>query len=374
MKKNPFLTKGYLSPTYFCDRKDETEKIILAIENSRDLTIISPRRFGKTGLIHHVLFQKRIRKNFNIFYCDIYGVENLAEMTSLLGNIILQVLGKSSKGILRKIQDFFSGISPALTINPLTSQVEVDFNFKSTEQAELTLQQIFGMLEKLDKPSVLVFDEFQQIKKFPEKNTEAILRTYIQELNKVQFIYSGSSKHVLSAMFSHSNRPFYQSTQLMELGKIDPEKYKRFIKNKFTAASIAFDKKDIGFLLQLTRGHTYYVQYLCNRLYEMGESRITENTILEKLSMILLENESYYFGFRNLLTGQQFALLRAIAKEDGVRQPSAQSFINTHKLGTTSTINSAIKSLVKKELIFTEDDKFVVYDVFFSLWLKMYLS
>lgn len=51
MIQNPFLLKGYISPEYFCDRDIETNKIISAVENGRDLTLISPRRMGKTGLI-----------------------------------------------------------------------------------------------------------------------------------------------------------------------------------------------------------------------------------------------------------------------------------------------------------------------------------
>jgi AAA+ ATPase superfamily predicted ATPase len=53
--KNPFLTRGYAGPEYFCDRKEETRRLISAFENDRDVTLIAPRRFGKTGLIHHTL-------------------------------------------------------------------------------------------------------------------------------------------------------------------------------------------------------------------------------------------------------------------------------------------------------------------------------
>jgi hypothetical protein len=50
---NPFLVNGYHSPVYFCDRKTETEKIISALSNDRNISLISPRRLGKTGLIHN---------------------------------------------------------------------------------------------------------------------------------------------------------------------------------------------------------------------------------------------------------------------------------------------------------------------------------
>ena len=48
---NPFLISGYYSPEYFCNRERETQTITDALYNGRNLTLIAPRRMGKTGLI-----------------------------------------------------------------------------------------------------------------------------------------------------------------------------------------------------------------------------------------------------------------------------------------------------------------------------------
>jgi len=70
--KNPFLVAGYGGPEYFCDREKETEKIISALRNNRNISLISPRRFGKTGLIHHVFYRLRNEKEeMFCFYFDI---------------------------------------------------------------------------------------------------------------------------------------------------------------------------------------------------------------------------------------------------------------------------------------------------------------
>ena len=369
---NPFLIKGYVSPKYFCDRESETSKIKSAIENGRDITLISLRRMGKTGLIHHVINRNEMKSAYNVIYCDIYQATNLAEMTRIFGNAVFNQLEKTSDRMLKKLKQFFSGIAPSITINPITLQTDIDFRIENNEQAEMTIQQIFSMIEKSGKPTVLVFDEFQQIESFHEKNVEAVLRTHIQRMNNTHLIYSGSSKHILSAMFSDRDRPFYQSTQLMELGKINTDSYIAFIKKKFATGHIKITSESAQKILEFTRNHTYYVQYLCNRLYESSVGIITEDVIIEKVKTILQENETYYYGYRNLLTEQQYSLLKAIGKEDGVAQPSSKAFITKYKLGTTSTINSAIKSLLNKELVFREENKYKVYDVFFSLWLKMF--
>ncbi len=50
---NPFITSGYISEEYFCDRVKETEIVTTTVLNGNNILILSPGRMGKTGLIEH---------------------------------------------------------------------------------------------------------------------------------------------------------------------------------------------------------------------------------------------------------------------------------------------------------------------------------
>ena len=52
--KNPFVTNGYVSPEYFCDREKETAKIVSLLTNENNIALISPRRLGKTDLLRYL--------------------------------------------------------------------------------------------------------------------------------------------------------------------------------------------------------------------------------------------------------------------------------------------------------------------------------
>lgn len=52
---NPFVTGGYVSAEYFCDRELESEELVRQVANGNNLALISTRRMGKTGLIMHCL-------------------------------------------------------------------------------------------------------------------------------------------------------------------------------------------------------------------------------------------------------------------------------------------------------------------------------
>lgn len=65
--KNPFTIGGYVSAKYFCDRVEETKELTGAFVNGRNVALISPRRMGKTGLIHHCYAQPQIKNRYHIF-------------------------------------------------------------------------------------------------------------------------------------------------------------------------------------------------------------------------------------------------------------------------------------------------------------------
>ncbi|MBR5104434.1 MAG: ATPase, partial [Bacteroidales bacterium] len=54
---NPFFIGRYAGERYFCDREKDTEILIKHIENGRNVALISPRRLGKSGLMHHTFAQ-----------------------------------------------------------------------------------------------------------------------------------------------------------------------------------------------------------------------------------------------------------------------------------------------------------------------------
>lgn len=75
---NPFYLIPHTPKAYFCDRNQETEDIVCFLDNGANVTLISPRRYGKTGLIYHVFDILSARKNTpELFYVDIYATRRI---------------------------------------------------------------------------------------------------------------------------------------------------------------------------------------------------------------------------------------------------------------------------------------------------------
>jgi hypothetical protein len=88
------------------------------------------------------------------------------------------------------------------------------------------------------------------------------------------------------------------------------------------------------------------------------------------MNEILLENRAVYNNYKNLLTNNQWNLIKAISKEEKVKHITSSKFIEKHKLGSASSVSSAITVLVEKEMVYLADEYYLVNDVFLSRWLE----
>jgi hypothetical protein len=370
---NPFQLKGYHGANLFCDREAETEQLIAHAKNGMNVTLLSVRRMGKTGLIHHVFRKIEENAGWKTVYVDIYATQNLQEFTNQLATAILTVFPQE-QSIGKKFIQLLKGFSPVISYDSFTGMPEVQLMFSSEQQKQHTIQGLFSFLEQQKQRVVVAIDEFQQIANYPEKNTEAILRTIVQQLTKTSFIFSGSHKHMLIEMFNSAKRPFFASTTPLHLAEISGEKYAPFIVRLFKENKKSIDNESIQFILEWTKRHTYYTQALCNKVFQNSSKKVTIKEVFKACDFILTEQSVIFFQYRNLLTAGQWDLLHAVAKEDVVWQPTGAGFVGKYKLGNSASVRRSLQALVDKEMVLKETNKegelyYQVYNCFLSRWL-----
>lgn len=368
---NPFILKGYLGPDYFCDREKETHRLISNALNGVNTTLISSRRMGKTGLLRHVVAELQ-KQNIHCLYLDAYSCVDLKQFSDLLITHVLRAFPPKSS-VATKVLDFLKSLRPTISYDSISGLPQVNIDYKNNQEYEQSLTQLFAQLEQSEQPIVIMIDEFQQIASFPEKNVEAVLRSVIQGLNQSRFIFSGSHRHILADMFGARDRPFYMSTQFLNLGPIPEAAYAAFIRKHFSKAGKNITDEALTYVLTYTRRHTYYTQALCNRLYATSAKQLDLPFVQLAANMLVQEQESVFYQYRQLLSDAQWQLLIAMAKEEKVHHPTANKFLNAHKLGSSSTVQRSLQSLETKEMIQwveTETETYWhVYDCFLSRWL-----
>lgn len=366
---NPFLIAGYHSPEFFCDRKAETATILDALHNGRNITLIAPRRMGKTGLIHHAFYQLKEQKvDIVTLYMDIYSTQTLGDFVRLFANTVLGQLDSMPQKALGRISQFIRSCRPVFTFDEMTGTPKVTVDVSPAEE-ESTLKEIFDYLGSSEKRCYIAIDEFQQIAEYPEKGVEALLRSYIQFLPNVHFIFAGSKQHVMQEMFASSKRPFYQSTQLLTIGTINRDEYAYFAMEHFANHDLKLPRKVFDEIYDKFDGHTWYIQNLLNRLY--GYNRNVEMELVSYAVEQIITEQSYsYADLLKAYSAGHVRLLKAIAQEGCVKEVLAGDFISKHRLKAASSVRSALKKLIDNELVYQTADGYIIYDRFMGEWLR----
>lgn len=368
--RNPFIYEGYEGDSYFCDRTEETEELISNLQNGRNTTLVSPRKIGKTGLILHTFNRiKQENKDAVCIYTDIFHTQNQYELVQTLGRAIVQEKLLDARSSWEKVLGLFSSWRPAISFDPMTGTPTVTVNIERT-QTEHTLKGIFDFLQRSGKEVFVAIDEFQTITDYPEKGTEALLRSYIQFIPNVRFIFSGSKQHLMYEMFGSPKRPFYQSTAMMTLEPLHEEIYFDFASRFFLAKKGSIDESVFRQLYDQFDGYTWYMQSVLNRLYEYEKDVKDYQQVRESILSILKDKSSQYEMLMTFLTDNQRNLLIAIARDNTVAQPQSNDFIQKHGLPSASSIKKALDVLKEKDLVYNTAEGCIVYDRFLDLWLK----
>lgn len=367
---NPFIYQGYESPKYFCDREVETKTLLAHLKNGRNVTLISPRRIGKTGLIKNTFYHlKEQEKDATCLYIDIFATKNLHDFVELLGVMVINEIVRKNASFIEKTISFFSALRPVLSMDPLTGEPSVSITVEPSKE-DITIQSIFNYLNDSEQEVYIAIDEFQQIAEYPEKGTEALLRSYIQFAQHVHFIFSGSKFHLMAEIFGSPKHPFYQSTEMMGLKPLDSDVYYDFCLQFFKEKGGNIEKDIFEYLYNMFEGHTWYIQCIMNRLYEANTNVESIEQVNAAILSILAGREPQFESLSQFFTGNQFSLLKAIAKEGIVAQPTAGRFIKSHNLSGASSTKAALKVLENKELVYRKPEGYIIYDRFMDLWLK----
>lgn len=369
---NPFIVTGKIEPEYFCDRVEESARLVKSITNGNNLVIISPRRMGKTGLIQFCYEKPEIKEEYYTFFIDILHTSSLREFTYLLGREIYETLLPRSRKMANLFIQTIKSISGKFGFDPLSGTPTFNVELGDIERPEYTLDEIFRYLASADKPCIVAIDEFQQVAKYPEKNIEALLRTHIQKIRNSNFIFAGSERHMMQEMFLSASRPFYHSADMLELKAIVPETYIPFIAGHFEKRQRRVEATDIKRVYTLFKGHTYYIQKTFNEAFAdtpAGET-CTLETIRTAIDTMIASNDTIFREILSNIPEKQKEVLYAIAKEGEAERITSAQFIKRHNLSSASSVQSAIKKLLEKDIITEISKIYSITDKLFAMWIN----
>ncbi len=370
--KNPFVYGKTVSGEHFCNRDKEVKELVAEIITCQNIIIFSPRRYGKTSLIMRVL--KKVKSmGILTFYIDLYPAINKQRFIEIYAGAISSGISGGFKQIAKKIKEYLPRIIPKIVMDDQSVHFEFEFDRAANISPHIDdlLEAVKKIADRQNKSAVVVFDEFQEIANFEDDEIERKMRSVFQNHENVSYVFMGSKTHLMRDIFNNPNRPFYKSGRHFPLQKISGNELAKFSKQKFSAGGINIGKNETENIIAATECHPYYFQMLCNILWETCQEhgRITQDYINEAIDILIARESSIYIAIWESLTGKQKNLLAALVGEEHP-EVFGKKFLAKYMLGTSSSIQKAMKNLLEKDLIRQENGSYVVVDLFFKKWIQ----
>ena len=367
---NPFFIGRYVDKHYFCDREKDTETLVKHLVNGRNVALISPRRLGKSGLIHHTFAQESIKEKYTTIYVDIYATKDLCELVKALSEAIVKAVRPQRKWH-EKFFSLIKSLRVGFRIDSISGEPSLNIGVGDIEHPDKTIKELFEYMEASEKPCILAIDEFQQIREYPESTTEAFIRSLVQQSTRTSFIFCGSKRHTMTDMFYSPAKPFFQSVISQSLKPIPLDTYIEFAGRMFAERGKRLDKTAAEMVYRMFDGCTWYMQMMMNELFALTKEDMTcsPEYIDFAWENIIMAQEDRFQAILYGLAPKQKQLLYAIAQDRTVEGITSSEFVKKHRLVSASSVQAALKPLLKNDIVTCEEGKYRIYDYFFADYL-----
>ncbi|MEA3368911.1 MAG: ATP-binding protein [Candidatus Ratteibacteria bacterium] len=371
---NPFKFGEAVTGDCFADREKESKDIIEYIKAGQNLFIYSYRRLGKTSLIMNIIKSLQIKKEVMPIYVDIQKVTSQAQFIEVYASAISRALF-NWKEKLEKISNFFRKIVPSFEIDR-QGVWKISFDFSKTKaNIAKSLEEVFEMPQKLafsyKKKIAVIFDEFQEIENLNGKSFEKRIRSFIQHHNKVCYIFMGSKTHMIMDMFNNPQRAFYKSGAVYPISVIDKTEMAQFVYRRFCGSGKHITKKLSEAIVKMAGDIPYNIQLLSFNVWLLAKKSVTKKDISKAVDTIMHTQNEFFFNIYDSASLHQRSVLYALSQTGEL---FSQDTILKYNLGTSSSVQASLKSLVKETVVHKDETKYYIGDPFFELWLQRNIS
>ena len=368
----PFIFGRIATDENFTDREKETEHLVKNLESLSNTVIISPRRWGKSSLVHKAAdIAMQADKNLKVCTIDLFNVKTEEQFYTALARNLIQETASRWEEAVENAKKFFSLLVPQIPVGAGPgSEISVAFDWEEMKgNPDGTLDLPERIAEAKGVKIVVCIDEFQNIAEFEDPLFfQRRLRAHWQRHRKVSYCLYGSKRHMMMDVFTDSSMPFYKFGDIFFLNKIDTEHFIPFIIERFSSTGKSITEDACRKIIALADNHPYYVQQLSQLSWLRTSGQCDVETVV-KAHLSLVEQLSLLFSnLMETLTFQQTCYLHAlIAGEKAIT--SAETMYRYH-ISSATAASRSLKTLIKKDILDSKSGEISFQDPIFEYWLR----
>lgn len=375
--ENPFIYGEIVPDEAFANREAELDRLVADLSSAQKVFLISPRRYGKSSLIHRALHTLSRHGALTVELT----VSSYSSYVAFLEGYARALATVESKWQRARawLTDVITTTRPELRYEPEQTgpgRFSVAFPLvRTARDVNRLANEIFllpGRLAAERKRDVVVaLDEFQAIDAFDGREVEHALRAAAQRQRQVGYVFAGSEPSLMEKMIG-PRRPFYKAGPVMRLEKIPPAVFADFIEARFAKSGVRAEPGLGAAIVDLGGNLPYDVQRLAHETWDDVRSAGGRRAGLEELhatlTRLLAEQDTMFEAVWQRLTLSQRAVLRAVVLQGGRELLSADTRAR-HRLGGPSSIQASLAALIKHDLLLKEGPQYVVVDSLLREWV-----
>lgn len=366
---NPFNYISIAQGDNFYDRTEETERMVKTLSGGNNIVLLAPRRYGKTSLVFRVMDELE-KQGIICVYFDLMPVYSLESFVELFTQALYRK--QTAKERFLSIVSKLKNIRPKLTFDPV-GNADFGIDINEPRVSVSTVADVLDLPERMSQDGrriVVVFDEFQEIRRFEKYGLESLMRSKIQLHHSANYLFLGSKTHLMQDMFMAKNRPFYNSAMVMQLSVLPELDTCRFLQERFAASGIVIDEAMCRYLISKTDNIPYYIQLLAAEVWQYMTPdlhEVTQNIVNECFARVVELKHDYYFELFDRFSPSQKRLLQSIVRS-GENIFSSQYIANNRLVGASS-IQKSLSVLIESGLVERSDSSYFIGDPFFRRFL-----
>jgi hypothetical protein len=378
--KNPFHYGDLAIGEDFANREREVRALTADMRNGQNVVLFAPRRYGKSSLLRQVVLRLQARNEVLVAQVDLMTTPSKEKLAEKLASSIYENIASKIHRARDKALAVFGSltIAPTVTVDPRTGTFGFSFAAGVRHEAiDSTLEKLLELPARLaaerGRRAALVIDEFQEILDI-DPQLPALMRAIFQQQPEVAHVYLGSKRSMMRKLFDDVNEPFWRSAKQSELGVIDPEQFKPFIRSRFDRTDRGIDEEVLDGVLTVTAGHPYGTQELCYFLWEeVREGWSARQDDFERALTNVLHSENAHFArIWSKAVPNHRLILQVLAKEPF--RTLSDEFRRRQGLPHDATVRKALNAMIDDELVLRDDRGYRIAEPFLAEWINRYQS
>ena len=367
--ETPFMFGEPAESGAFINRAAELKRLKVNFKSRINTIIISPRRWGKTSLVHAA--GKAVSgKKHKVCHVNLQRARSEQDFYELYLKAVLKATTGRARDVWRVAEEMLERVSPAIRI--LSGGADFDLKLEWSE-IERSHDEILELPNKIatrkDIALTVCIDEFQNIEEFEDSLAlQRTMRAIWQHHRQVGYCLYGSKKHMMFELFETADRPFYRFGDMLFLEKISADHWVPFIEQAFRDTRKVITREQATRIADMMDNHPYFVQYFAHLIWTISAKRVTDEIIEEAVRELFNQHIFYFDRLMDQLSRRQVNLLRALI--DGEENLSSQTAIRNYDLGSSSSVTTARRALLQKEILDEDKGGLFFQDPPFKLWLE----